>query len=188
MKKYSIDAPYVISQFSQHCNIKSKLLSLIDSADYENLKYDTVETDISKSDWSFSRDITRSWVSEIVNPLITDVKAVYSFMGYDTVLLKELWFQQYQEGSKHGWHVHGSTFTNIYYLELPNGTPKTQIVNPFNQQEIIELDVKEGDIVSFPSFIIHRAPKNNSTLRKTIVSFNLDVDYPESSYNKMLGK
>lgn len=188
MKKHSIDAPYVISNFSQHELIKSKLLSLIDVAEFESPKFKTVETDITKSDWFISRNSSRPWLQEIINPLIDDVKLIYSFMGYDTVLIKELWFQQYQQDSQHGWHVHGSNFTNIYYLELPAGTPKTQIVNPFNQRDVIELDVKEGDIVSFPSFIIHRAPKNCSLSRKTIISFNLDIDYPEDSYNHTLGK
>ena len=32
--------------------------------------------------------------------------------------------------------------------------------------------IEEGDVIMFPSFIVHRAPKNNSQEQKTIVSFN----------------
>ncbi len=76
----------------------------------------------------------------------------------------------------HGWHTHSDNYTGVYYLELPDETPKTQIVNPLNQTEIIDLDIKEGDIVLFPSFIIHRAPINKSNKRKTIISFDINID------------
>ena len=52
-----------------------------------------------------------------------------------------------------------------------------QIEEQYGQKDIFSIDVKEGDIIMFPSFIIHRAPKNNGD-RKTIISFNIDFDYP----------
>jgi len=36
---------------------------------------------------------------------------------------------------------------------------------------------KEGDIVIFPSFIVHRAPKVLLNIKKTIISFNLQFDF-----------
>jgi hypothetical protein len=186
MKKFKIDCPYVISSFSNHKEIKQQLLNLIDTADFESVKFENVETDISKTDWQLAQEINREWLQLILNPLVDHMKTVYSHMGYDSLLIKDVWFQQYLNKSEHGWHVHSSNFTNIYYLEMPEGTPKTQIINPFNQTDIIELDVNEGDIVTFPSFIIHRAPKNISNFRKTIISFNADVNHPEESYTKNL--
>jgi hypothetical protein len=186
MQKFKIDCPYVISSFSNHKEIKQQLLNLIDTADFESVKFENVETNISKTDWQISQEINRKWLQLILNPLVDHMKTVYSHIGYDSLLIKDIWFQQYLNNSEHGWHVHSSNFTNIYYLEMPEGTPKTQIINPFNQTDIIELDVNEGDIVTFPSFIIHRAPKNISNFRKTIISFNADVNYPEESYTKNL--
>jgi hypothetical protein len=62
----------------------------------------------------------------------------------------------------------------VYYLELPTDGPKTVFKNPFNSEEIIYPDVKEGDILTFPSILEHCSPSNNSTHRKTIISFNID--------------
>jgi hypothetical protein len=61
-------------------------------------------------------------------------------------------------------------------VDLPEGAPKTQLLNPMNQKEIIELDVKEGDVLTFPSFILHRAPNVESNIVKTIISFNSDCN------------
>ena len=38
-----------------------------------------------------------------------------------------------------------------------------------NQEEVIDLNVKEGDIIIFPSFVVHRAPYNKSNSTKTII-------------------
>ena len=75
---------------------------------------------------------------------------------------------------------------DLHYLELPEGTPKTQIINPYNQKDIIEVDVKEGDLLTFPSYVLHKAPKNNSDKRKTIISFNTTVHYSDEIYGKNL--
>jgi len=39
--------------------------------------------------------------------------------------------------------------------------------------KVISVDVKEGDILIFPSMIIHRAPEVINDSRKTIISWNL---------------
>jgi uncharacterized RmlC-like cupin family protein len=100
--------------------------------------------------------------------------------------MQELWFQQYYKNSQHGWHTHSSNFTSVYYLELENDAPKTKIVNAFNQKEIIELNVVEGDIVIFPSFVIHQGPKNISNNRKTIISYNTNATYSDKIYGQGL--
>jgi hypothetical protein len=43
-------------------------------------------------------------------------------------------------------------------------------------KSIIDLDVKEGDLVTFPAYIIHRSKNNKSNDRKTIISFNTSFD------------
>ena len=98
-------------------------------------------------------------------------------LGYDAFKIYNIWFQQYNEGSTHGWHIHTQCqWSNVYYLDMPEGSPQTQLINPWNQTEVITMDVKEGDVLTFPSFVIHRAPVNENTTTKTIVSFNSDVE------------
>ena len=56
----------------------------------------------------------------------------------------------------------------------------------YNINKKITIDAKEGDIVIFPSFIIHRAPKVQSDTRKTIVSFNLEFNLIDKNIFKVI--
>ena len=104
-------------------------------------------------------------------------------VGLKGVQIKDLWFQQYTKGDTHGWHVHGENFTGVYYLELGQTSPKTELIEPLSKRKIT-VEASEGDVVIFPSVYIHRAPKVQSDERKTIISFNFSVEYLEENYLK----
>ena len=74
-------------------------------------------------------------------------------------------------------------WTSVYYLDLPDLAPKTQLVSPWDNKTIIKLDIQEGDVITFPSFVIHQAPKNENNKTKTIVSFNSDSDIDHGGRN-----
>jgi hypothetical protein len=182
MKKYQLDCAYVISKFKYHAVLKDLLLEQIDQAEFKNPVHSIAEVNISKADWHISSNFNRAWVKTIQESLMEQMLEIYKELGYDGFTLHELWFQQYLKNSQHGWHTHSANFTNVYYLELPTDAPKTQIVNSFNQTEIIEIDVKEGDILVFPSFVVHRTTPNLSNKRKTIISYNTNVIYSDNIY------
>jgi hypothetical protein len=186
MKKYQLDCAYIISKFKYHAVLKDLLLEQIDRAEFKNPVHSSAEVNMSKADWHISSNFNRAWVKTIQESLMEQMLEMYKELGYDGLTVHELWFQQYQKNSQHGWHTHSSNFTNVYYLELPSTAPKTQIVNPFNQTDIIEINVEEGDILVFPSFVIHRAPLNTDTNRKTIISYNTNAVYSDNIYGKGL--
>jgi len=184
MKKQKLECAYIISKFEFHEDLKRSLLDLIDRSNFDSPKNAIAEVDISRTDWKFSSDMTRDWVQYLAEPLMRQLLPMYRELGFDGFKINEIWYQQYLKKSQHGWHTHSSNFTNVYYLELPKDSPKTKLVNGFNQSEVIELDVEEGDMVIFPSFIIHSAPPNLSDKRKTIISYNVDATYSENIYGK----
>ena len=186
MKKFELSSCYVISKFKYHNELKNELLELIDKAEYEHVVQPNAEVDITKTDWFLAKNADRPWVKILHDRLIEQMKEIYSFMGYDDFILDDLWFQQYQKSSGHGWHAHGSTFTNVYYLELPKETPKTEMISPFDQTSKFQFDVEEGDILAFPSYVLHRAPVNTSNVRKTIISYNTQLCYTDSQYGRNL--
>jgi hypothetical protein len=183
--KNKLDCFYYIKHFDKHNELKSTLLNLINSAAFDSPKSDVCELNISKTDWTLSQNTSRSWAQFIVPHLFNYEKNIYSELGYNWIQISEIWFQQYNKESEHGWHVHGCNFTNVYYLELPKGTPKTLLIDPFTQKNIIEVNVQEGDIISFPSFVVHKTEKNLSEKRKTIISWNLTVGYPDEKYEEI---
>lgn len=185
MIKHKLESSYTVKNFTKHEQLKGTTLDLIEVSTYTSPKAKVAEVNITKTDWEFS-NTNREWLSYIQEPLMSEMLEIYQNMGYSGFQVNEIWFQQYLQESEHGWHIHGSNFTNVYYLELPEGTPKTQIINPYNQKDIIEVDVKEGDLLTFPSYVLHKAPKNNSNKRKTIISFNTVVHYSDDIYGKNL--
>ena len=79
------------------------------------------------------------------------------------------WFSQYLKNNNHHWHTHPeSNLSAIYYLEMP----KKELITEFKDKG--EVNIKEGDILFFPSYLLHRSPINNTNKRKTVIAFNCD--------------
>ena len=186
MTKYPLSCPYVIGQLEQHSELKSQVLAAInEQKEWEHLVETEDAVDITRCDWSTSRyNYEREWLKILRPALFEHLDKQTKLMGYAIFKIKEIWFQQYNNLSQHGWHVHASNWTNVYYLDLPEGSPKTQFINPFDQTTVAEFDVKEGDILTFPSFVVHKAPVNNSPYTKTIISWNMDTELKPGLYSE----
>ena len=92
---------------------------------------------------------------------------LFSNFNVDT---HDAWFQQYENKAEHTWHNHsGYQFTNLYFLELHDTNYKTEICGL--NGKLIEYEAKEGEVLTMPSFLLHRSKPNGSE-RKTIISFN----------------
>lgn len=174
VKKFQLDSFYLIFSMDDHLVHKNELLTLIENQEPETYSaLDSYYTDnISKLDWQSSDDFTRPWTENFKPKLNALLDGAAFGCGYDHCEILNLWFQQYHINDTHGWHIHSGNFTGIYYLEFPKHAPKTELLIPYKQEKIIVPDVNEGDILIFPSYVIHRAPKMKEELRKTIISFN----------------
>jgi hypothetical protein len=179
MKLYKnlLESFYLNFSFESHECLKQELLKLILlNSETLKIKDGYYGDSVTNLDWSLASDFSRPWTKLLLPFLEQELKKVCQACGYITPYINELWFQQYHQADTHGWHVHGSNFTGVYYLDLPTGSPITQLVNPWNQETIINPNVKEGDILIFPSYVIHRAPKIMTDVKKTIISFNCNFD------------
>ena len=174
MKEIIVPFPVRIKKFKKHAELKDKLLDAINRQ--ENVQRMLAPgNDITRCDWETSRfDRSREWLSIIGIDLYEHLGEWTTSLGYYDFQVAEIWFQQYTNGSHHGWHVHGGNMTNVYYLDLPADSPKTEWINPIDNS-IHQFDIEEGDIITFPSWLKHRAPINQSSKMKTIISWNLDV-------------
>jgi len=180
-----LEVPYIISHFEGHNIIKKDLLNLINNSKSESLisKDEYYRDDISRLDWNHRNEFNREWVKKFLPLLHKNIDRMVYKIGFENHKVLFLWFQQYLKDATHGWHIHGDNYTGVYYLELPEGTPTTEYCNPMNIDEVNKFDIKEGDILLFPSFVIHRAPKNLSKERKTIISFNINLGKILRGYN-----
>ena len=119
---------------------------------------------------------------------VVDVIKPYlkSFMDGNPVEFVEMWYQKYYNMVEHKTHCHGFTgWSSIIYAEFdPKVHESTRFFSPFRQPwdcdvEVFQPKVKEGDMIIFPSSVLHEAPVNRTDTRRTIVSYNIRgyVDY-----------
>lgn len=173
MRIEKLDAFYVLDKLDNHKAIKPKLLALIKNAVGDSEGGHSADV-IQKLDWTKAKDFSRPWTKYFTEAINDKLLSILSNLGYNEYAIDELWFQQYVTGGYHGWHAHGSSFTAVYYLELAKDAPKTELIEPYMHNRKIIADVQEGDLLLFPSFVIHRAPRINVDTRKTIISFNIN--------------
>jgi len=172
MKKFLFETFYIIDSLPNHTAIKPLLLNEISKISTNNSLVDD-NNFISKLDWQ-SSDTNQKWKDIFLPYLNSKLLEIANDNGYKNIRIDELWFQQYKKNGRHGWHTHGSNFTGIYYLELPKYAPKTELILPCLCKPFTP-DIAEGDILIFPSYVVHRAPIITRKLRKTIISFNFTM-------------
>ena len=121
-----------------------------------------------QTDYHLSKDIPRLYEPLVMPAVLEHMRTFEQQYNFQGIELHHLWFQWYRKGDFHDWHVHPYChFTNIYYINLPNKSLATTVNG-------IDIDVQEGDILTFPSFILHQAPLVDD-LEKIIVSFNTNI-------------
>jgi hypothetical protein len=110
---------------------------------------------------------------EIILPIFNNHNlSLFNYLQYsenDFFRIKNIWFQQYAKGDGHSWHRHDGVFSSIYYVDLPDGASLTTF--RFQGKEF-EVDVREGQILTIPSFFEHCSKPSKSVNLKTVIAFN----------------
>ena len=130
---------------------------------------------------------------------VVDVIKPYlkSFMDGNPVEFVEMWYQKYYNKVEHKTHCHGFTgWSSIIYVEFdPKVHQSTRFFSPFRQPwdcdvEVFQPKVKEGDMILFPSSVLHEAPVNRTDTRRTIISYNIRgyVDYVKHALFSPVGE
>lgn len=172
----SLSCPIFKSKFQSHPKLKDNILSAINRLDCSSVDYGS--SIITKSDWNKGKDFHREYMDYLFPDLGYHMEDVYSHYGFKRINIHNCWFQQYEKGSGHMWHIHmDCQWTNVYYVDIPEGSPFLEVKDPITKK-VSTIEVEEGDILSLPSFVIHRSPPMQNDVRKTIISFNScgDID------------
>ena len=167
---------YIVTKIKEHKKIKKKLLSLIKNIKKTKLVENKI-VKVSHSDWRLPRNLNREYLTFFYNIVTPYMGNMAKLLNCKTWNITNGWFQDYQKNDFHGWHVHRDcNYTNVYYLNLTNKKDKTQIYNIVDKK-IIDIDIEEGDLITFPASLIHRSDKLCAK-NKTIISFNSNFDDP----------
>ena len=162
------------NKVKRHDEVKHKLIDLITNNESDSTEYDGGF--ISRTDYHLDENHTRTYLPlffEIIEPILQEQA---KFFLSKEANVHHAWFQQYYMYDKHNWHNHGkSNFASIYYLELPDTNMKTQFFDILDKKIIDNIDIEEGDLITFPAYIIHRS-NTNTLLKKTIISYNCSFE------------
>lgn len=158
-----------------HLLIKNKLLKNIEKTKKRNIK-DEVDS-ISFTDYYEKINLENNEYFSIFN---LNAKNFYDefieFYCIQEMKILNCWFQQYLKNDIHQFHFHGgSNISFVYYVELENKEESTEFYDIINKS-VFQSNVKEGDILIFPSHLPHRSPIIKTNNRKTIISCNIKLD------------
>jgi hypothetical protein len=169
--KSNYDLPFLKFKVNNHIEIKQNILDAIKKIGIHSL-IEEPEEHIFNSDWHINSNYRRHYI-EFINPILINViqEIKHKFNYKQDIGIQGVWFQQYNYLDYHDWHHHGlCMFSCVYYVELNKKNSKTTFKLFDNE---FEVDVQEGDILIFPSFLLHKSNKNLSDLTKTVISFNI---------------
>ena len=136
--KIKFDSYMLRSSLDNHKKIKPKLLKLINKAKAESskVKNNYYNDNVTRNDFAYGDDFDRPWVKYFIKDLRQYLITISNELGYGEFRIIRVWFQQYDKGSCHNWHLHANNYTGVYYLDMPKGSAPTEFVNPsdFNEK------------------------------------------------------
>ena len=156
------------TNFSNHSTKKEQILDAILSVGVCSVKQ-IKNYSLSHTDWHLSEKWGRPYWPLVEDEIKKHIEEISKICNGGNCLIDSFWVQQYKDEDYHDWHFHGNTmFSSIYYVELPT---ETQTTFRFLNQEFF-IECKEGDIITFPSYLSHCSKPNKSGSRKTVIAFN----------------
>lgn len=115
-------------------------------------------------------------ITEALEPILEDFQIAYPL----PIEIVNMWYQTTKSGQMHGVHNHGPIGVSaVFYVDFnPEFHKPTTFISPFPDYingEVLDYtpDVYEGDVVFFPSFLMHQQEPNRSDIPRTIISFNI---------------
>jgi hypothetical protein len=177
-EKTNISSVLLKTKFKYHKEIKNKLISLIDKEKAENIKVkdNYFDDNITFTDWSTSSNFELPWKKYFLNYFVEVLKEMANVLGFNKIKLMHLWFQKYEKDGYHNWHIHGYNYTGVYYLNLPKGSSDTKLLDCYDLKSVQSSNAEEGDIIFFPSSVIHKGSKQIKDETKIIISWNIELD------------
>jgi len=158
----------IITKIKNFKKINKQLLSLIDKI--PNNPLIEHKDNITHTDFNLPKNFKREYLEYFLQSIKPYMLEMCAKLHTKRIEIYNGWFQQYIKNSTHQWHTHPNThFTNVYFVELPSKSLGTEILNYPN------LNLNEGDLLTFPAYYYHRSPINLSEKRKTIISFNTNI-------------
>lgn len=122
----------------------------------------------------------QDWREKLWNDFF--VPEIKEFLDHTHTELQDIWAQQYIDQAGFTTHRHQPQgYSCVLYAQFdPEVHWATTLFRPFldpndirNVNDVYTPKVEEGDILIFPSWMLHQATPSDSDVPRTIVAFNL---------------
>lgn len=172
LNKYFCPTQIFISKMRSHSEVKNNILNFISNDGAGGIL--SADEKIHKSDYHLSHQ-KREWLDIFyreVKPCMEDVREE---LGLNSWSIHQAWYQWYERGDFHKRHIHPCcSFTAVYFLKLPDVSIKTKLYADSGSIAVNMPEISEGDVLFFPSAIMHESPPNKFDDSKIVVAFNCD--------------
>ena len=125
-------------------------------------------------------------------PIVVDIIKPYlqQFAPNISIHFSDIWYQKYYKHDYHMTHNHGALgWSSVVYVEFdPEIHTGTRLLSPFGNHidgTVMEYlpKIEEGDMILFPSSILHESSINRTDKRRTIISYNIAGAPKETRYS-----
>lgn len=147
---------------------------LIDKINLTPSKKEFKNDSIYSTDWKIETNVKREYLDLFLSINQEHFTETSSYFNCNKVELLNFWFQTYVKNNYHKKHNHEGHYSCVFYVELPNSSISTHFYIPNSNKKFYFKDVKEGDIILFPSLIFHESPLIEKESKKTIISANMN--------------
>lgn len=168
-----------IKNYEQHNNSLQKYIYNL----YEEDKIGVDMSDVSSPAHKFFKE-TREYVVEVFN------LQGWKYIA-EKVRMTEMWAVINKKNNLNLAHTHPNNFLSAaYYVKAPKNSgnikfissnsvkkeryPKLEKATEFNQSGV-EIEPEEGNLLIFPSYLLHEVMKNETDEDRIVISFNIDI-------------
>lgn len=166
-----VPGAFYVTDVKEHLEIKKPILDAINRMGVHSMIEPNQE--LCNTDWHLNTNFSRPYWNIVAPYCVEHLSKISTHLGFNSVSVANYWFQQYAQGDFHDWHGHASVmFSSVYFVNLP--TKELQTTFKFNGVEF-QVNVSEGQILTFPSCYLHKSSPNTTDTIKTVVVFNSNM-------------
>ena len=175
--------PLVQIRCDQWDSKKKELTNLLDEDHFMSVGYQGFAENI-RSDYGYQSQTNQEGMhNESISEILKDEISLFCLsLNLSQPKITHSWFEQGTQSEFHAVHNHGPTgYSVVCFIDYDQKVHEpTFFCSPFNNfingtvTEFQPKDIKEGDMIFFPSTILHHTKPSYSEIPRTVVSFNLD--------------
>jgi|TARA_R110000803_G_scaffold210731_1_gene283459 hypothetical protein len=181
MKKNLFEIPIFKISCSNWKQKKKKLDPIINKHKLSRKNFNTFNT--SKGGCLTGRGINDNFADNFTKIFQEEFQLFGQSFQYQKLKIKDIWVVAYEQHDYQVPHQHGPLhWSGILYHDYVPEQPATVFIQPWHSfathgyTNLKSLETKEGDIVFFPSFLLHFCPTNPLKKIRKVVSWDLECE------------